>query len=199
MEIHSCPLLTITIFVSEADNGHYGAPNGHSQVLFLLSPPPNSRYSHIRRCGGVGDNGADLAIRRRCSSALPSQKAWHPMVDVVARSMSEWSTFASLMGRNSIGMMCNRCDINVNIVWLHCMHTMMSCKKRNACTACNGESFRLNSTYSFYRIVNFQTSCDYMLVYVIGVMSCMASLLLHDACFGASLDVSHIGRSLGVA
>ena len=102
------------------------------------------------------------------------------------------------MGRNSIGMMCNRCDINVNIVCLPCTHSTMSCQKRNACTACNGESFILNSTYSFNRIVNCQMSCDYMIVYVIRFMSCMASLLLHDACFGASLDVSHIGRSFGV-
>ena len=183
MERHSCPLSTITIFVFEADNGHYGAPNGHSQVLFLLSPPPNSRYSHVGRCGGIGDNGADLAIRRRCSSALPSKKAWHPMVDVIARSMSEWSTFAGLMGRNSIRMMCNCCDINVNIACSPCMHSMMSCKKRNACIACDGESFILNSTCSSYRIVNCQASCDDMVVYVIGVMNCMASLLLHDACF----------------
>ena len=141
MRIHSCPLLRITIFVFEADNGHYGAPNGHSKILFLLSPPPNSKNSHIRRCGGIRDDGADLAIRRRCSSALPSKKAWHPMVDVIARSMSKWSTFVGVMGRNSVGMMCNRCKINVKRS-VFAMHALNDVLQRTKCL------------YSMYRRIN---------------------------------------------
>ena len=63
------------------------------------------------------------------------------MVDVIARSMSKWSTFVGVMGRNSVGMMCNRCKINVKRS-VFAMHALNDVLQRTKCL------------YSMYRRIN---------------------------------------------